>query len=376
MIKPIYVIRNNNHRNDEEFEKDKETLEHAWDAYQQRRAYDKQKRHERYIRDRDAGKTGYLGVYGRGRRATDLSKYKYNAKVSAPVRMSAKKKEHKSPVDPEPEEEKSSRGSGNGSGGSRGSGAAEEAGKVREMSAEAKEKLREEANEKIERLREEIQEKSEEVKSQIEEDRYNQSLDRENKKNQAQIDIEKEQDEAANSIKSEGEKLKSQLKSKTDPIREELAALRAKAESTNDPEELARLKRVIASKKDNINDKNAEYTESVSKMSTEYSTKMRDNINKIRNDLKTFLNKSTQEQKEKATKLRNELKTLRANNNAEIKRIRQQLKNDLKEESSNAKQKISQIKSGQGNASDYTPKSSGSSGNSSNVVKGTIKKSK
>ena len=38
------------------------SLAHAWDAATQRKNYNSGKRHDRYIRDRDAGKTGYKGI--------------------------------------------------------------------------------------------------------------------------------------------------------------------------------------------------------------------------------------------------------------------------------------------------------------------------
>ena len=44
----------------------KNYLSHSLTAEQQRERYDSQARHERYIRDRDAGKTGYQGIQGKG----------------------------------------------------------------------------------------------------------------------------------------------------------------------------------------------------------------------------------------------------------------------------------------------------------------------
>lgn len=46
--------------------KTKDYLAHALTAEQQRANYDSQARHERYIRDRDAGKTGYQGIQAKG----------------------------------------------------------------------------------------------------------------------------------------------------------------------------------------------------------------------------------------------------------------------------------------------------------------------
>ena len=42
-----------------------DSLSHAQDAATQRRNYDSQKRRERYLRDRAAGKTGYQGIEAR-----------------------------------------------------------------------------------------------------------------------------------------------------------------------------------------------------------------------------------------------------------------------------------------------------------------------
>jgi len=46
--------------------KPKNYLSHSLTAEQQRERYDSQARHERYIRDRDAGKTGYQGLQRKG----------------------------------------------------------------------------------------------------------------------------------------------------------------------------------------------------------------------------------------------------------------------------------------------------------------------
>lgn len=53
--------------------KPKNYLSHSLTAEQQRERYDSQARHERYIRDRDAGKTGYQGIQGKGTTAPSYS---------------------------------------------------------------------------------------------------------------------------------------------------------------------------------------------------------------------------------------------------------------------------------------------------------------
>ncbi len=52
----------------------KSYLSHALTADQQRERYDSQARHERYIRDRDAGKTGYQGLQGRNNSSSYATK--------------------------------------------------------------------------------------------------------------------------------------------------------------------------------------------------------------------------------------------------------------------------------------------------------------
>ena len=47
------------------YKKSSEDISHAWDAAEQRRRYDAVKRHERYERDKLAGKTGYKGAAAR-----------------------------------------------------------------------------------------------------------------------------------------------------------------------------------------------------------------------------------------------------------------------------------------------------------------------
>ena len=71
-------------------------LSHAWDANTQRMNYDAQARHERYIRDRDAGKTGYQGIQGQSSlnshdptRQMYLNRYGSNRRNSVVARRSS-----------------------------------------------------------------------------------------------------------------------------------------------------------------------------------------------------------------------------------------------------------------------------------------------
>ena len=62
-------------------------LAHSLTAEQQRERYDSQARHERYIRDRDAGKTGYQGIQGRG----GISKPSYSTQTQQQNKVIAKR---------------------------------------------------------------------------------------------------------------------------------------------------------------------------------------------------------------------------------------------------------------------------------------------
>ena len=352
------------------YKKSSEDISHAWDAAKQRQNYDSVKRHERYERDKLAGKTGYKGAAARTTNPYgNFASVYYNPDKAHEYYMNHRRlsgsggdwrdryrkkygKDKQEQSGAAGEAAGGSGGSGGSGGGGRDPGLAGDLAKLREVGAKEKEKLRKDAQEKIKNLREETATKAEEVRKIIEEERVKGKKERENKRDEVNADIEKEKGKSKKDIAAEEKQLKSKRDAVNDPLKRQNAALRGRLEHMSksaNPMEKARLQRMIAQNNDKISKANAEFTDSLTTSKTKHNFEMRNAITQLRFDLRNFTQQSMQKQRESAVKLRNELKTLRKKNQDEMKRVRQKLKLDLLESTKSTQEKINQR---QGRSSD------------------------
>lgn len=361
----------------------KDEIYHAQDAATQRRNYDAQARRERYLRDKAAGKTGFKGVQARtsnpyGNFASlyyDPKKaaeyYQAHKKTSTPrakaeETKSASESQNEQPYEEEQQEQNnSSGGSGGSSGGSGGSGGGSEGSggsggsggltdeqraeiaeieeqiqEARYMTKEQKERFREDSRAKIEELKERLQEHTEQLKEAIESVKEDETTNRENAKEKASSDIENEQDVYSENLNRDVSNLKDELAGKNDPIREQNAALRGQIDSISDPATKARLKAQLAANVNQISKNSADYTNKISDVRTEHTTKMRTNIDTIRNDLNTLIQSSNEKQQSNVNSIRVKIADVRQKNRDEIASIREKLKSDLELETNRAKSEI------------------------------------
>lgn len=333
-------------------------LQHAQSAYEQRKNYDAQKRHERYLRDRDAGKTGYIGRTARtqnpyGNYASlyyDPEKareyYLANRKLSNVPKQERerKPKEAEEVVEEVPEETPATSGGGGGAGGG-GGGAASPNNDAAERAAEAQRRaeerqdrqerkadLRQEANDRITELKENLATDIQNLQDEISEANEEAAQDKSNEQEKVAYKMEQEQADAENRIYDEQEKLKKEIQAKRDPIKEKNAEIRGKLDSMGEntnPQLRARLQKQLAKNTDNMMQLSADYTEGISDISTKHTRTMRTNINKLRQDLFKFIESTNTKRKTTVTGLRSKIRKLRDDNRKEIKAIRDKLRQDL-----------------------------------------------
>ena len=338
---------------------DDDSISHAQDAYTRRLKYDREKRHEKYLKDRDAGKTGYKGIQARTSNpyGNYASLYYNPEKAAAYYRAHAKKKTSGSATQAKqqsrvaaPVMQQTSGGSGGGgSGGSGGGGSGGSGGggggnaddlqkklqKLREDSQFETAAQRKATKMKIEQLRDALKKalegKAKERKEAVEKGKK----EREKLSEKAKADIEKERKKRQAGIVADFDRLREEKENTVEPFRTENAKLRGQLESmskTANPQLRARLQKQLARNNEKINDANAKYTDSLSESKTKHSVDMRNNITDIRNDLKNARTASSNTQKETLNKIRNDIKKLREDNKAEVTAAREALNKWISEE--------------------------------------------
>lgn len=352
-------------------------LKHAQDAYIRKLNYDKQKRHEKYIRDRDAGKTGFKGV--RARTSNPYGNYAslyYNPEKAAEyyrthrgamtskTRSSAKNKSKTSGAPVETINDSGSMGgSGGGSGsvgsdGSGGSGNAANAQAAKRAIQDKIKKLRENSQFetaaqrkatqiKVEELRKALEAKLESLNNQREEAADKGQKERETLTNKANAKIEKEQELKKKNIEQDTKKLKNKKEATLDPIRKDNAELRGRLDSmskTSDPKLKAQLLRKLIKNNEKINKANADYTDSLSAAKTQHSEKMRRNITTIRADLQNAKLASSAEQRSKTIDIRNKIAKLRLDNKNAITNAQDALKTWISNEKTRVAKETARLK--------------------------------
>lgn len=179
--------------------------------------------------------------------------------------------------------------------------------------------------------------------------------ERERLREKAKKDIERERKASSKKIEKDKKILESKRDSTVDPIRLKNAQLRARIDSLgkNSPERI-KLQRELAKNNEKISDAMAQYTDSLSNVSTKHKLIMRESIESIRSNLKAAIEQSSTKQKDDLEALNvtskaqresisSEIKKLRKDNSDEIKRIRNELKSWTETEKSKLESTISSI---------------------------------
>lgn len=306
-------------------------MAHALSAYEQRKNYDAAKRHERYIRDKTNGKTGFKGIIARttnpyGNYSSvyyDPQKaheyYMRNRKLASPARKTAEDKAAEQAAEEAAEEAATGGGGGGGAGG----GGGGDGGGGGNPNAAAQAQAREDANNRIQALQEAVNAKIQTIQDKISANAENAQTKRQAKKEEATEKMQAEREKRVENVEATTEGLQKQRDLKLDPIREENARLRGKLDSLNpNSEEGIELRRKLASNAKQSMKACADYTDSLMSQKTKFSNEMNQNLAKIRKELNTYIDKSSKKQQATAKKLRDKITSLRTNLNKEIAAIR------------------------------------------------------
>lgn len=340
-------------------------LSHAWDKYEQEKNYDAQKRRERYLRDRDAGKTGYKGtqqlptsnpygnyssVYYNPVKAHEyyMKNRQLSSRVTASTSKSGRNSQNRSGIDPNQaaankEAAKAAKAAARAAMNRDIAALQNEIDSLRKASKDRKDSLRADAKEKIKSLRDQLKAKVEEINKAKKAVQKQGQLEREQVRKSADRSIKIEKLTREKNTKRDVKAMDKKRRAATDPIKLKNASLRGRLESlgkSSDPRLKAQLKVQIAENNDKISAANASFTDEISNIKTRHTLIMRNNITSIRQELKSFIQTSSKNQKATSKALSEEVKKLRTSNQQEIKMIREKLKQDIATETESTKQAI------------------------------------
>ena len=324
-------------------------IEHAQSAYNRRLNYDSAKRRERYLKDRDAGKTGYKGVkartsnpygnyaslYYNPEKAAEYYRTHRKQKIQGSKKTKAATKTINSQAVDNSDAAGGTGGSG-GSGGSSGSGGSQAANQaVRDKIQKLKENSqfetaaqRKATQMKIDQLRKALEKKlkaKEEERAKIVEEG---EKERDSLQKKASSDIENAQKTKTENIEKDKKEAKEKKEAAVKPFREDNAKLRAQIDSMgkgSDPKQRAKLIRQLARNNDKINKANADYTDSLFKSKTKHTNDMRNGINEIRTKLYNAKTASSTQQRSKVNNIRSEIYNLKSKNQQEIQNAKAKL---------------------------------------------------
>lgn len=317
-----------------------DNISHAQDAYTRRLNYDKQKRHERYLHDRDAGKTGFKGVRARthnpyGNYASlyynpvKAAEYYRTHKAQFTKSKAQNKKEPKQTQEVVEEVPVDDGGGGGGSGGGGDGGAAQaiadQLRKLQEDSAFETAAQRQATKMKIDQLRESLQQELEKKKKEREKVAEDSKNKQKELKEKAEKDKTEAKDKKEDRITKSEEALKKKKNSIVDPIREKNAELRGRLDSMGknaNKNVRAKLARQLAKNNEKINKANADYTNSLSVTKTKHTNAMRASVDHIRENLYEAQLANTNDRITKMNTIRTEIAELRNNNRNEIQKAR------------------------------------------------------
>lgn len=328
-----------------------DSISHAQSAYTRRLNYDANKRRERYLRDRDAGKTGYKGIQARTsnpygnyaslyynpEKAAEYYRKHKKGKITPSKRPSTNNAQKQASASVE---EAGSGGSGSSGGSSSANATAKQAirdkiNKLKEASQFETAAQRKATQMKVDQLRKALEKKlkakeKERAKAVEEGAKERQAL-----QDKASSDIEKAQKSKTENIEKDKKEAKTKKEAAVKPFREDNAKLRAQLDSmgkSSDPKKRAKLLRQLARNNDKINKANADYTDSLFKSKTKHTNDMRNSIYGIRTKLYNAKASSTAQQRSKVDNIRAEIYDLRAKNQQEIQTAKAKLNDWISKE--------------------------------------------
>lgn len=325
------------------------SLSHAYSSPYQKSTYDPAKRHDRYERSkklvgRKARTTNPYGNYASPYYDPNYRHEYYEKHKQLKLIGGSSKKSGDASSG-------SSGSSGRGSGGSGGSNGAKAAlanriKQLRDASRFETKAQREAAKMQINDLKKQLNKQLNKLNK---ERAQNTKLGQEERltlRERAEADIEKARKQRESDVKGDTEQLKEKKEAQLDPVRKENAKIRGRLDSmgkASDAKERARLKRELARNNEEISGVMADYTDSLTNMKTKHALTMRNNISKIRGDLRNDVASSSVEQRTKNAEISNRIKQARMDNKTEIARVRTELNKWVSEEKERLEANISRL---------------------------------
>lgn len=347
-----------------------EKLEHAQSAATRRMNYDANKRRERYLRDRDAGKTGYKGIrartvnpygnyaslyYNPEKAAEYYQKHKKTVsqtKLSSGTKTTTANQTSATGTSSSGGSSGGSGGSSGGSGGSSGSAAANRAiqdkiQKLKENSQFETAAQRKATQLRVEQMRKTLAKKLAAKQKEREEATAKGAKERQDLQDQASADIELAKNTKTENIEKDKKKAKAKKEQTVKPYREENAALRAQLDSmgkSSDPKKRAQLMRQLARNNEKINKANADYTDALFQSKTKHTSTMRNDIYNIRTKLYNAKASSSAEQRSKVAEIRSDIAKLRSDNQQEIQNAKAKLNDWISKEKTRVGKETARLK--------------------------------
>ncbi len=323
------------------------SLSHAYSSPYQKSTYDPAKRHDRYERSkklvgRKARTTNPYGNYASPYYDPNY-RHEYYEKHKQLKLIGSSSKKFDS--DAGSSGGSSGRGSGAGSNGAK-AALANRIKQLRDASRFETKAQREAAKMQINDLKKQLNKQLNKLNK---ERAQNTKLGQEERltlRERAEADIEKARKQRESDVKGDTEQLKEKKEAQLDPVRKENAKIRGRLDSmgkASDAKERARLKRELARNNEEISGVMADYTDSLTNMKTKHALTMRNNISKIRGDLRNDVASSSVEQRTKNAEISNRIKQARMDNKTEIARVRAELNKWVSAEKERLEANISRL---------------------------------
>lgn len=328
-------------------------LVHAWDANTQRLNYDAQARHERYIRDRDAGKTGYQGIQGQSalnshdptrqsylnrygtnrksgviaRRSSDLSRSSDNsARVNRSISKNRQRALNRNRISQESdlnlissEQFKTI------------SSIRQQINMLQNLSSADKKKNKEEIKQNISIIKDKIEQTSSKVRS---------ILEQRQGKTKKQIEITKEKSKSK--ISKEAQDSIDKMKSKNDSLYNENSKIRERLNKSNlSSKKEQELRSKIADNAKKILENHEKYTNKINSVKTSHTEKMNEDLSNLSKELQAYLTQNKDKQKNSESSLKSQIQSLRDSNSREISRIKSEIESRTSEKQTSINKTIS-----------------------------------
>ena len=313
-------------------------LSHALTAEEQRLNYDSQARHERYLRDRDAGKTGYKGIQGQSSlnahdptRQMYLNRYETNRRGSVIARRNSsidRSNNNSARVSrglSKYRQRSLDRIAGNSTSNLNSIEDAKNRtiGSIRHQidmlknqNSSDKKKNKEDIKRNISLIKDRLENNSERVKAILQ-----------RRRNKAEEQTDKTSEKYKSKIKEDAKTSIDQMKSKNNSFHDENDKLRQRIKNSNlNPQKEKELREKIADNAKKILENHERYTSKINSVKTAHTDKMNRELSSISNELNSYLKQNKSQQKNTSESLKSQLKSLRDSNSKEIQRIESAMK--------------------------------------------------